>query len=249
MRILVCNDDGISAPGLERLWQAAQHLSKDIWIVAPDGKRTAGSHALTIGCELRLTRVAEQRYACSGTPADCAATALTYLLRENLPDLVLSGVNDGRNVGEDLIYSGTNAIAREATFWGIPAIAISQAKGSEPGRTDPQWLTALIDTLWRRKADWASDSHWLSINLPTGTPKGIREAVVGRDKIAINCDVLEERGAVVRLSVARARQNTSKPGDENAVLRDGFASIIRPCWFGATPIPRPLAQDLSEFKG
>jgi len=81
----------------------------------------------------------------------------------------------------------------------------------------------------------------------SGTPTDC--AVLGRDKIAINCDVLEECGAVVRLSVARSRQNTSEPGDENAVLRDGFASIVRPCWLGATPIPRPLAQDLSEFKG
>src|SRR5690606_17231195 len=97
--------------------QMARRLTDDVWVVAPDGKRTAASGSITVARPLTMTRHGDKRYSCSGTPADCVVTAMTWLFEQDQkPDLVLSGVNDGRNVGEDLAYSGTLAIAREATF-------------------------------------------------------------------------------------------------------------------------------------
>ena len=128
MRILVSNDDGIGAPGLRTLVDAARTLAPDIWVVAPERKWTAASHQLSFDRVLTLTRVAESEYACSGAPADCVVAAMTLLFAEGRkPDLVLAGVNDKLNVAEDLAYSGTMAIAREATFWDVPAIGISRS--------------------------------------------------------------------------------------------------------------------------
>jgi 5'-nucleotidase len=249
MRILVCNDDGIGAPGLRLLEKAARLLSEDVWVVAPDGKRTAGSHALTIGAEIRLVRHGDCRYSCSGTPADCVVAALSHLMADGVPDLVLSGVNDGRNVGEDLIYSGTNAIAREATFWRIPAIAFSQAKGPEGERADARWIAGTIDGLWSNRAEWVAEGHWISINLPPARPRGIRAASIGRDKIAIACEVTERRDDLVRILVARSRQDKSDAGDENSVLKAAYATIIRPCWYGNSPLAPGFLEQLSGLAG
>src|SRR5215472_654250 len=126
LRILVCNDDGVDAPGLALLAAVARGASEDVWVVAPERKWTAASHQITFDRDLSLTRRDERVYACSGVPADCVIAAFALLLADRAPDLVLAGVNDKRNVGEDIAYSGTNAIAREATFHGVPAIALSR---------------------------------------------------------------------------------------------------------------------------
>src|SRR3954462_14001030 len=107
MRILVSNDDGIDAPGLHVLADAARVLGSDIWIVAPDCKWTAASHQLSFDRDLTLTRVDERTFISSGAPADCVIAAMTVLFAADAkPDLVLAGVNDKRNVGEDAAYSG-----------------------------------------------------------------------------------------------------------------------------------------------
>src|ERR1700716_292213 len=115
MRILVCNDDGISAPGLRLLAQAALSLPLDpeVWIVAPERKWTAASHQLSFDRDLTLRRTGERSYACSGAPADCVVAAMTILFTGGAkPELVLAGINDKCNVAEDVAYSGTIAIAR-----------------------------------------------------------------------------------------------------------------------------------------
>ena len=114
MRILVCNDDGIGAPGIGVLADAAVVIGTDVWIVAPERKWTAASHQLSFDHDLILTRIRERTFSCSGAPADCVVAAMTILFAHGpKPDLVLAGVNDKRNVAEDLAYSGTMAIARE----------------------------------------------------------------------------------------------------------------------------------------
>ncbi|MEP6998340.1 MAG: 5'/3'-nucleotidase SurE, partial [Betaproteobacteria bacterium] len=131
MRILVSNDDGVTAPGLFQLVGAAAALDGELWVVAPDRKWTAASHQLSFDQDLVLSRVGERAYACSGAPADCVVAAMTVLFADGpRPDLVLAGINDGRNVGEDIAYSGTIAIGREAAFWGMPAICISRVKAA-----------------------------------------------------------------------------------------------------------------------
>ena len=132
MRILVCNDDGIDAPGIKVLERMARGLSKDVWVVAPETQQSAASHSLTLHRPLRIRRISRRRHAVDGTPTDCVFLAFNKILADRRPDLVLSGVNDGPNVGEDVTYSGTIAAAMEATLLGAPAVAFSQAYGERP---------------------------------------------------------------------------------------------------------------------
>src|SRR5512146_2924693 len=118
-RILISNDDGIESPGIKVLETIARGLSDDVWVVAPEQEQSGASHSLTTRRPLRLHEVAKRRYAVDGTPTDCVLLAVKRLLRDRLPDLVLSGINAGSNVGEDLTYSGTVAAAMEATLLGI----------------------------------------------------------------------------------------------------------------------------------
>ena len=125
-RILVTNDDGIHAHGLKFLVKAAHELSSDIWVVAPETEQSASGHSLTLRNPLRVRKVAPRRFALDGTPTDCVLLALKHIMKYGrAPDLVLSGINDGGNLGEDVTYSGTVAAAMEATLLGIPAIALT----------------------------------------------------------------------------------------------------------------------------
>lgn len=235
MRILICNDDGIEAPGLARLVNAASGLSDDIWVIAPDSKRTAAGASLTIARPLTMRRVKPGWYSCSGTPADCVVSAMTWLFADaKTPDLVLAGVNDGRNVAEDLAYSGTLGIVREATFWGIPAIGFSRVKNPDFTDADDQWLRALIASLWQSRADWAIEGHWLSVNLPTSLPAEIQQPRIGRDKIGRKAEIVESEGERTVITVPRGRAHASEPGDENEAIDAGFVSINRLNWFGET---------------
>ena len=235
MRILICNDDGIEAPGLAHLVNAASGLSTDVWVVAPDGKRTAAGASLTIARPLTMRRTRPGWYSCSGTPADCVVSAMTWLFADaQKPDLVLAGVNDGRNVAEDLAYSGTLGIAREATFWGIPAIGFSRVKNPDVTDANDQWLGALIGSLWQARADWATEGHWLSINLPTALPAEIRQPRIGRDKIGRKADIVESDGERTVITVPRGRAHASQPGDENEAIDAGLVTVNRLNWFGET---------------
>ena len=127
MRILVTNDDGIHAEGLAVLERIAAQLSDDVWVVAPETDQSGVAHSLSLSNPLRLREIAEKRYAVQGTPTDCVIMAVRSILADAKPDLVLSGVNRGQNVAEDVTYSGTIAAAMEGTLLGIPSIAVSQA--------------------------------------------------------------------------------------------------------------------------
>ncbi len=125
MRILITNDDGINAPGLRVLEHIARTLTDDVWVVAPEHNQSAVSHSLTLRTPFRINEISPKKYAVSGTPTDCILTAVQLLMADNLPNLVLSGVNNGANLAEDVTYSGTIAAALEATILGIPAVAFS----------------------------------------------------------------------------------------------------------------------------
>lgn len=127
MRILVTNDDGIHAEGLAVLERIAAQLSEDVWVVAPETDQSGVAHSLSLSNPLRLREIGEKRYAVQGTPTDCVIMAVRSILADAKPDLVLSGVNRGQNVAEDVTYSGTIAAAMEGTLLGIPSIAVSQA--------------------------------------------------------------------------------------------------------------------------
>ena len=141
MRILISNDDGIHAPGLAVLETIARTLSDDIWIVAPEVERSGASRALTLTDPVRVRDVAPRRFACSGTPSDCVLLGVRSLVTGPAPDLILSGVNNGQNIAEDVTVSGTVAAAMQGMQLGIPSIALSQARGFRAGQPIP-WETA-----------------------------------------------------------------------------------------------------------
>jgi 5'-nucleotidase len=238
VRILVANDDGIDAPGLAALADAAQRLSPDVWIVAPERKWTAASHQLTFDRDQTLTRVRERVYACSGAPADCVVAAMALLMPEGArPGLVLAGINDKPNVGEDLAYSGTTAIAREAAFWHVPAIAFSRAAPASASAADHDALCDLLATLWSTRDAWALDGHWLAVNLPPALPAPIVQPGIGRDKIGGACDVIRATDDRITYRLRRGRPGTAGPGDENACLAAGAIGVQRFRWDAQSPLP------------
>jgi 5'-nucleotidase len=139
MRILITNDDGIHAPGLAVLERVARALGGDVVVVAPETDQSGVAHSLSLNDPLRLREVSDGRFAVRGTPTDCVIMAVNAILKDRRPDLVLSGINRGQNVAEDVTYSGTIAAAMEGTLLGVPSIALSQAYGSGTGRKDLRW--------------------------------------------------------------------------------------------------------------
>jgi 5'-nucleotidase len=127
MRILLSNDDGIYAAGLKVLERIARTLSDDIWIVAPERNQSGAGHSLTLSDPLRVRSLTERKFAINGTPTDCVVFACRHIMKEHRPDLVLSGVNYGDNLAENVTYSGTVAAAMEASLFDIPSVAMSLA--------------------------------------------------------------------------------------------------------------------------
>jgi 5'-nucleotidase len=184
MRILITNDDGVHAAGLEACEKIARALSDEVWIVAPEIDQSGVSHSLSLNDPLRLRQVGERHFAVKGTPTDCVIMGVRHLMKE-VPDLVLSGVNRGRNAAEDVTYSGTVAGAMEGTVLGIPSFALSQAY-SFANRRDPPWETAITHApgLIRRilKAGMPRDVL-VNVNFPDCAPGEVAGvAVVGQGK-------------------------------------------------------------------
>ncbi|TAJ32061.1 MAG: 5'/3'-nucleotidase SurE [Reyranella sp.] len=126
-RILVTNDDGINAPGLDAMIDIASQLSQDVWIVAPEYNQSGAGHSLSLTHPVRARQITEKKFALEGTPTDCVLFAVKHLLKDRKPNIVLSGVNRGSNMADDVTYSGTIAGAMEGCLLGIPSIAFSQA--------------------------------------------------------------------------------------------------------------------------
>ena len=126
MRILISNDDGINAPGFAVLERIAMSLSDDVWIIAPEIEQSGAGHSLTLHRPLRVRHIDERRMAVDGTPTDCVMLALNNLIPGARPELILSGVNRGSNIADDVTYSGTIAAAMEGTILGVPSISLSQ---------------------------------------------------------------------------------------------------------------------------
>jgi 5'/3'-nucleotidase len=126
MRILITNDDGVHAPGLKVLERIARSLADEVTVVAPETDQSGVAHSLSLSDPLRLRKITDRQYAVKGTPTDCVIMGVRKLMIDSPPDLILSGVNKGQNVAEDVTYSGTIAGAMEGTLLGVPSIALSQ---------------------------------------------------------------------------------------------------------------------------
>ena len=180
MRILITNDDGINAPGFAVLERIARSLSDDVWAVAPADEQSGAGHSLTLTRPIRLRRHDEKRFSVSGTPTDAVMLALAHVMKDALPDLILSGVNRGANLAEDVTYSGTVSAAMEGALAGVRSIALSQVYAREAmGDTVPfaateAWAGRVLAPL----LDMAFEPGTLvNINFPALSPdavKGVR---------------------------------------------------------------------------
>jgi len=184
MRILITNDDGIHAPGLAACERIARELSDEIWIVAPESDQSGVSHSLSLNDPLRLREISERHFAVKGTPTDCVIMGARHIMKQ-MPELVLSGVNRGRNAAEDVTYSGTVAAAMEGAVLGIPSIALSQAYAMST-RHLPHWDTAIKfapDLIRRILAAGMPRDVLVNINFPDCLPgevAGIAVATQGK---------------------------------------------------------------------
>ncbi len=179
MRILITNDDGIHAPGLEACEEIARALSDDIWIVAPETDQSGVSHSLSLNDPLRLREVGERHFAVKGTPTDCVIMGARHIMKD-MPDLVLSGVNRGRNCAEDVTYSGTVAGAMEGTVLGIKSFALSQAYAFTTKHA-PYWETAIThapDLIQRILKAGVPKDVLVNINFPDCVPKEVAGVAV-----------------------------------------------------------------------
>lgn len=241
MRILVTNDDGIHAPGLAACEEIARALSDEVWVVAPETDQSGVAHSLSLNDPLRLRAVDDRRFAVKGTPTDCVIMAVRHILKEP-PDLVLSGVNRGRNCAEDVTYSGTVAGAMEGTVLGIPSFALSQGYSFSLKRSPP-WETAIkfAPDLIRRVLEAGMPKDVLvNVNFPDCGPDevvGTAITVQGkRDQELLRIDARHDgRGnPYYWIAFGRGGIAGAAPGSDLAALNDKKISVT------------PLRLDLTD---
>ena len=242
MRILITNDDGIHAEGLDSLEAIARKLSDDVWVVAPESDQSGVAHSLSLNDPLRLRKAGDKRYAVKGTPTDCVIMAVRHIMIDCKPDLVLSGINRGQNVAEDVTYSGTIAGAMEGTLLGVPSIAVSQAYPfKDRGGIRYEIAEQFAPDLIRKVLDTGiPEGILININFPSGRPedvKGVRVTVQGRrDTQILRIEPRNDgRGhPYFWIAFNPAKQNPPDGTDLKA-MNDGFISVT------------PLRLDLTDM--
>jgi 5'-nucleotidase len=230
--ILLTNDDGIKAEGLESLERALQDLARII-VVAPDQERSAVSHGLTIRTRLEFNEIKPDHYALNGTPADCVIMALRQSFVPT-PDLIVSGINHGANLGDDIMYSGTVAAAREASRHGFPAIAISQAYDEKPihFKRGAEYCRNLIAALLQ---NGLGGELCLNVNIPVRKIRGVKITRQGCSENVPHFNYLDSR---VDCDDVPARQGNSQKTDfisDHQAIINHFVSIT------------PLQRDQTDY--
>jgi 5'-nucleotidase len=233
MRILVTNDDGINAPGLDVCAEIARALSDDVWVVAPEFDQSGVAHSLSLNDPLRMRTVDERRFAIKGTPTDCVIMGVRHIMDGKGPDLILSGVNRGQNAAEDVTYSGTIAGAIEGAILGIPSLALSQAY-SAANRQNPFWDTARQHGpgIIRKVLDKGIPRDVLvNVNFPDCAPgdvKGIAVTAQGkRDQEWLRIDARQDgRGnPYYWIAFSRGPRPPSRNGTDLQALSDHWISV------------------------
>ena len=175
-RILVTNDDGIFSDGLTALAKALESIG-EVTVVAPASEQSASAHSLTLTRPLRLRTIDERHFSIDGTPTDCVVIALAKIMANNLPDIVVSGINYGANLGDDVTYSGTVAGALEASVFGLPGIAVSLATRSD---YDFQYAAEFAAKLTAKVLrEGLPKGILLNVNVPPGEIRGVQWAHQG----------------------------------------------------------------------
>lgn len=232
MRLLLCNDDGISARGIATLRDALRD-TYDVTVVAPATEQSAKSHALTMQEPLRAREIRPNEWSVTGTPADCVYLALHELLDEP-PDLVLSGINRGSNLGTDVFYSGTVAAAMEACLQGFPSVAFSLH--IEPGDAGRHWETAasVVQRIVAGvQANRLPPKRVLNVNIPNiplSLLKGIRTATLGTRRYSKRVDTRKDpRGRTYFWIGGEHIDFATDHGSEGNIVQAGYASVT-PLW-------------------
>ena len=229
LRILVTNDDGVQSAGIGVLERIARTLSDDVWVCGPANEQSGASHSLTLHRPVRLRELAERRFTVDGTPSDSVLLAFNYLLEDRRPDLVLSGINHGYNLGVDIPYSGTIAAAAEATLQGTRAVALSQAYDPARGL---DWRTAETygpDVIRRIiQPDWPKGTL-VSVNFPDLPPdqvKGVR--TTGYAPLKLGDDYIQRDDPRGRsyFWIGLPRYSGEVPADTDAeALQQGYVAV------------------------
>lgn len=228
-RVLITNDDGIDAPGLKLLERIARSIAGELWVVAPESEQSGAGHSLTLRQPLRIRKVSVRRFAVDGTPTDCVLMGINKVMRECRPDLVLSGINCGANLGEDVTYSGTVAAAMEGTLLGIPSVAFSQVTDDRRGprwAVAEEWAATVIERLYA--VDWPRNVM-INVNFPDVAAKavtGIEATCQGQRKIGDQiAEGADPRGRPYFWIGAQRSENRYKPGADLEAVSRGAISV------------------------
>ncbi|MER3546612.1 MAG: 5'/3'-nucleotidase SurE [Rhodanobacteraceae bacterium] len=238
MRVLISNDDGVEAPGLRVL---AQHLAElgEVIVVAPDRDRSGASNSLTLDQPVRVQKLDDGRYRVFGTPTDCVHLALAGLL-EREPDIVISGINNSANLGDDVIYSGTVSAAMEGRFLGLPAIAVSLVSEDHRGKHFDSAARAVLLLTKRLLVDPLPADTILNVNVPDRDWHDIRGFEVtrlGRRHRSEPCIAQKDpRGRLVYWIGPAGDAEDDGPGTDFHAVRNGFVSVT------------PIHVDLTRFQ-
>lgn len=238
MRVLVSNDDGVDAPGIKIL---AQRLSVvgDVVVVAPDRDRSGASNSLTLDQPIRVAHLDDGRYRVSGTPTDCVHLALAGLL-DYEPDIVVSGINNSANLGDDVIYSGTVSAAMEGRFLGLPAIAVSLVSSDHRGEHFHSAAQAALSIMQRLLVDPLPADTILNVNVPDrpwAELRGFAVTRLGRRYRSAPCvREYDPRGRPMYWIGPAGEAEDDGPGTDFHAVREGFISIT------------PIHVDLTRFQ-
>lgn len=236
MKILISNDDGVHAPGLAHLAEALGKIA-DITVVAPDRNRSGVSNSLTLENPLRVVTAVNGFYSVNGTPTDCVHIAVTGLLKD-MPDMVVAGINEGSNLSDDVLYSGTVAAATEGRFLGLPAIAISlMGPRCEHYDTAAKVAKNLVEQLQITPLTFDTILNVNVPDLPFSELKGVQVTRLGTRHIAEHTiKSLDPRGRKIFWIGQPGPEQDAGPGTDFYAVNAGYVSIT------------PLQLDLTQYK-
>jgi 5'-nucleotidase len=242
MRILLTNDDGVHAEGLAVLERIARTLSDDVWIVAPETDQSGLAHSLSLSEPLRLRQISEKHFAVRGTPTDCVIMGVKEIMADFRPDLVLSGVNNGANMADDVTYSGTIAGAIEGTLQGIKSFALSQAANYLDGERQVPWTVVeqYAPALLKKLLDVDMPAWtFMNVNFPNCLPQDVQGvAVTAQGKLDFGMNVERRndgRGLPYYWLKFDSRKGDFLEGTDIHAVRDGKISVT------------PLKLDLTDY--